>query len=508
MEHYDIVVIGSGMGGSACATVLAKLGYQVLMIERGSHPRFAIGESATPVMSKKLRYLGERYEIPEFEQLSTYDRIKNAGNKINCGPKELFHYFVHQKLQTNPLQFGTLPELIVQTPEVDVQYCRADSDEYLVEVAKRYGVVYRDHTKVDDIDFANDGVTIRCATGNTQLSYRCEFVIDGTGFNSIIGQKFHLKVTGDEIGTSLNSRSTFTHFRGVGDFDKTLNNTAGFVDRAPVSRARATQHHCFDGGWIWLIPFEDGTTSVGINLDIDKFPMNDMDGAQEFWSIVRDYPIVYDLIKDREIVRPFVKTGRLQFINREMVGDRWAMLPASAYGLDAWFSTGLAISFMAIHRLAEILDNRMFPRRQFERSLMIDYEDALKKEYYHVSKMVNGMYKSFKHFDVFKHYCFLCFMGAESYLERGGIYKGMDLNHLLLSAGDPVFVEKFDTVYEKVIEYSTREAVTEDEILALNRFIRQDMAEFNFRKFGDPSMHGVHPRRLMDETRIRAAAMA
>ena len=173
-----------------------------------------------------------------------------------------------------------------------------------------------------------------------------------------------------------------------------------------------------------MIPFEDGVTSVGLNLDMDYFPANGKDGSEEFWEIVGQYPLVYDLLKDKEIVRPFIKTGRLQFLNTEMVGDRWAMLPASAYGLDAWFSTGLAVSFMAIHRLAELLHERVFPERRFDRKQIMDYEDALKKEFYHVSKMINGMYKSFKHFDVFKHYCFLCFMGAENYLERGGHHQG------------------------------------------------------------------------------------
>lgn len=504
MAKYDIAVIGSGMGGSACATVLAKLGYTVLMLERGSHPRFAIGESATPLMSKKIRYLGEAYGIPEFDELSTYDKIKKSGNAMLCGPKELFHYFVHKAGQVTPDQFGTVPEVIVQTPEIDVQYFRADSDKYFVDVSQRYGVTYLDHTSVEDIEFSDDGVSIKCLRNQQPLDFFCDFVIDGTGFNSIIGNKFNLKIQGDQLATPLKSRSIFTHFRDIGDFEEVLKASPSFVDRSPVPRCRATQHHCFEGGWIWFIPFDDGVTSVGVNLDMDLFPMNTKDASEEFWEIVSRYPIVHDLLKGREVVRPFVKTGRLQFLNEQMVGDRWAMLPASAYGLDAWFSTGLAVSFIAIHRLAEILHNDVFPKRRFERSVLINYEEALKKEFNHVSKMVHGIYKSFKHFDVFKHYGFLCFMGSEHYLEHGGIYRGMDMDFLLLSAGDPAFVEKFDAVYSKVIEYSTLDAVPETEIDALNLFIREDMAPYNFRGFGRPEMHGVHPRRVMDETKIRA----
>ncbi|MBA54574.1 MAG: hypothetical protein CMK89_08980 [Pseudomonadales bacterium] len=497
MKRYHVAVIGSGLGGSACALVLAKLGYDVLLLERGSHPRFAIGESATPVMSKKIRFLGKKYGIPEFDELSTYDKIKQAGNTILCGPKELFQYYIHEKGQTDYAPEGEAPEVIVQTPEVDAQYYRAQSDEYMVKLAQNYGVHYMDRTSVSHLEFASSGVTVSCERDGVNFDVEAEFIIDGTGFRSIIGEKYDLKIQGDELKTPLKSRSIFTHFKDVGDFEEQLLASPGFQDRSPAPRARATQHHCFEGGWLWIIPFENGATSVGLNLDMDRFPMNDKDAEEEFWEIVNEYPIIRQLLSGHENSMPFIKTGRLQFINREMVGDRWAMLPAAAYGLDAWFSTGLAMSFMAIHRLVDLLTQKVFPTGNFRRELLVDYEKSLMREYYHVSKMIHGIYKSFRHFDVFRHYCFLCFMGAESYMAKGGIEQGMDMSHLLLSAGDPGFIEKFNAIYDKVIQFSSEQAVPQSEIQALSDFIRFDMKEYNFRNFGDPGMHSMHPRVAM-----------
>lgn len=494
MNSFDIVVIGSGLGGSACAVVLSTLGYRVALIEKGSHPRFAIGESATPVTSKKIRHLGEAFGIPEFDRFSTYDKIKESNLGIHCGPKELFHYYVHKEGQKSVAHNGEIPEFIVQTPEVDAQYFRSDSDEYMVEIAKQYGVTYLDNTSVEHIEFSSEGASISCISQNKQREIDTQFVIDGTGFRSIIGQKYDLKVQGNDLNIPLKSRSIFSHFKGVGDFEKKLQASDAFVDRSPAPRARATQHHCFDGGWVWVIPFENGVTSVGLNLDIDKYPMNDIDAEEEFWSILERYPIIMDLMRKAESVRPFIKTGRMQYYNREMVGDRWAMLPASAYGLDAWFSTGLASSFIAIHRLADILHTRVFPGKRFSRQHLLDYELAMKKEYLHVTKMVHGMYKSFKHYDVFKHYCSLCFMGAESYLASGGIKKGMDSDTLLLNAGDPDFVDKFGVIYDRVMDWSDQDKVVDNDINMLNLYIREDMAPYNFREFGDPKMHSMHPR--------------
>ena len=42
-ESCDIVVIGGGPGGSACATLLADQGYRVVLLERAKFPRGARG---------------------------------------------------------------------------------------------------------------------------------------------------------------------------------------------------------------------------------------------------------------------------------------------------------------------------------------------------------------------------------------------------------------------------------------------------------------------------------
>jgi len=497
MKKYDVTVIGSGMGGSACALVLAKLGYEVLLIERGTHRRFALGESGTPALSRKMRYISRKYDIPEIDQMSTYDSIIATQKDVVCGPKELFQYFVHKEGQTTPDQYGPFPEVIVQTPEVDAQYNRAYSDERMVHIAIKYGVEYSDKTSVEDIVFKKECAELDCKKGEESYTVVTDFVIDATGFNSVIGRKFDLKLEGDALDTPLKSRCIFTHFKDIGAFDDTIKKHPAYADRSPVPRSRATQHHCFDGGWIWFIPFDNGVTSVGVNLDIDLYPMNDKEASAEFWEIIDKYPMVSELLKGRETLMPFIKTKRLQFVNKELAGDRWAMLPASAYGLDAWFSTGLAATFMSVHRLVDILHTQMFPKKHFERKLLLDYEKAIKTEYFHVAKMVDGMYKTFKHFEIFKNYCFFCFMGTESYLEKGGAGKAMDLNHLLLSAGDKEFVKKFEAIYNKVIEYSKLDVVSQDDAEALAKFIREDMKPFNFRKYGDPDMHGVHPRRVM-----------
>ncbi|HYX23886.1 MAG TPA: FAD-dependent oxidoreductase, partial [Thermoanaerobaculia bacterium] len=45
---YDVAVLGSGIAGSTLAAILGRQGFRVLLLEKGTHPRFAVGEAMQP----------------------------------------------------------------------------------------------------------------------------------------------------------------------------------------------------------------------------------------------------------------------------------------------------------------------------------------------------------------------------------------------------------------------------------------------------------------------------
>jgi FADH2 O2-dependent halogenase len=117
----------------------------------------------------------------------------------------------------------------------------------------------------------------------------------------------------------------------------------------------------FDGGWLWVIPFDnrEGSTnkcvSVGLSFDIRKFPKPmDITPDEEWRQFLTRFPSINEQFKDAKPVRDWVSSDRLQGSCKQTVGDRWVIMAGGAGSgfLDALFSRGLASSVEVINALS------------------------------------------------------------------------------------------------------------------------------------------------------------
>src|SRR4026209_2851081 len=83
----DLAIVGSGFGGSILAMIARRLGSRVMLFERGRHPRFAIGESASPLAGVLIEQLSDRYDLPRLRPLSAFGSWQGTYPEIGWGVK-------------------------------------------------------------------------------------------------------------------------------------------------------------------------------------------------------------------------------------------------------------------------------------------------------------------------------------------------------------------------------------------------------------------------------------
>jgi FADH2 O2-dependent halogenase len=93
---FDLAIIGSGFSGSLLAMIARRTGRSVALLERGSHPRFAIGESTSPLMNLVIGQLADRYDLPRLKPLTTWGEWQRTYPQVVCGLKRGSTYFKHE----------------------------------------------------------------------------------------------------------------------------------------------------------------------------------------------------------------------------------------------------------------------------------------------------------------------------------------------------------------------------------------------------------------------------
>ena len=373
--QYDVAVIGSGLAGSMTAACLARNGARVLIIDAGTHPHFAIGESTIPATSMMMRLVSERYGVPEIKYLATFEAV-HSKISTTSGVKRNFGFVYHREgLAQNPRETHMFP--IPKITHTENHFFRQDVDAWMLTVAAKYGVHVRQQQRVTDVEVDDLGVTL-FREGDDPV--RAKFVIDASGYRSVLATKFGLRE--EPTRFRHHSRAIFTHMIGVRPFDEI----------APKSRYHhpspwheGTLHHLFPGGWMWGIAFDNHARatnplySVGLQLDPRMHPVPDCTPEEEFRRFVARYPEIALQFENARPVREWVRTGRLQYSSKQTVGYRWCLTSHAAGFLDPLFSRGLSNTMETmnalVHRVLDAIKDDDFSIERFK--YMQEFEQGL-----------------------------------------------------------------------------------------------------------------------------------
>lgn len=391
---YDVAILGSGLAGAILGAILARHGAKVLLLEAGSHPRFAIGESTVPEFGAVARVMAEYFDVPELTWFSNFQNLRHRVS-ANSGVKRNFSFLHHRPgEEVRPREAVQFPTLTYPIGP-DTHLYRPDVDAWLTALAVQYGVTYRERTRVEAIELSEEEVGLQVG----KRRYRARYLVDGSGYNSQLADQLGLRQA-PQLRTD--SRTLFTHVVGARELA-----ALGEARRLglPSAPDQGTLHHLFEGGWFWVIPFDNHAQginrvcSVGLTLDRRAYPDTEADPEEEFFEFVNRFPLVRRQLGGARAVRSWVGTGRVQYESAPVLGTRWCLLPHTASFHDPLFSNGLTQTLHGVRHVASALLLGLRAgdvRAPAARQRLEAYAEGLSDAQRFVDMLVHGAYVAFR----------------------------------------------------------------------------------------------------------------
>lgn len=309
----QILVIGGGPGGSTAATLLARHGCKVTLLERDRFPRYHIGESLLPTILPILDLLGAR------EKVEAFGFQRKQGAFLEWGPEQW------------TLNFGELSGNCTYA----FQVTRSEFDHQMLEHARSQGVQVFEGVEVERLAFdaerpvsahwrrkeSDDG-------GRVEGEIRFDYLIDASGRAGIMANRY------------LRNRRFHKIFQNIAIW--------GYwegADRMATGREGDIAVSSISDGWLWAIPLHDGTMSVGVVMHRDTImAQRPVDTRAIYLRAIDESKMV------KEIVRPARLTSRIfteqdySYASREFCGPGSFLVGDAACFLDPLLSSGVHLA--------------------------------------------------------------------------------------------------------------------------------------------------------------------
>jgi FADH2 O2-dependent halogenase len=415
MKKLRIAIVGSGFAGSILARGLHLQGHRVTLLDRQRHPRFALGESSTPLAALSLERLAKLPGLEDLRNLAAYGRWQRELPRLRCGLKRGFTFYQHRPGEP----YANGPEndsrlLVAASPTeavADTHWLRADVDAYLFERAREEGVECLEEAEVTGVGKEKDQVggewRLEGRWQGSRFEAAADLLFDASGAGGFLARWLAIPRADCELETSL----VYGHFDGLCPFADVA--PGAELPPGPYPDERAAVHHLLREGWMYILPFDDGVVSAGFVLAEPAARERAAQLAPEAaWQEILDrYPTLAAQFEGATPVFPIRFVPRLQQRFERAAGRDWALLPHAFAFYSPMFSTGIAWSLLAIERLLAITaaagdGDALAPG-------LARYDRLLRREASYLLRFVAGAYRAaLRDFDLFCAWTDLYFAAA------------------------------------------------------------------------------------------------
>ena len=327
----DVLVIGGGPAGATIAALLAERGRDVVIAEKGHHPRFHIGESLLPANAALFDALGVRDEVERFGMTKYGVEFVSPEHEHRASIE-----FVDAWTKDMPYAW---------------QVRRSELDEVLFRNAAAKGAKAIEGCRVRDVRFDAEGASIDAELDDgARRTWRARFVVDASGRDTLLANQLRCK----QKNRKHNSSALFGHFEGA--------------TRLPGKAEGNITIFWFAHGWFWFIPLADGATSVGAvcwpyYLKTRGKPLPDF-----FRDTIALCPALAARLEGARPVSEVQATGNYSYSSRISSGERFVMLGDAYAFIDPVFSSGVLLAMKSAFAGADVVEATLDRPRQAARA--------------------------------------------------------------------------------------------------------------------------------------------
>lgn len=492
-QQYDILVAGAGFAGALTALALNSCGFKVCLLEKGKHPRFAIGESSTPAADMILRELSTKYKLPWLYDFSRYGSWQKAHPEIVSGLKRGFSFFKHYPETSFFTDADHLNELLVAASindeQSDTQWLREDVDAFFVQKVQEAGISYFDLAEIKTLQRKGNRWYCFFERDGKQSEIGAMFLIDGSGGGQLL-QKF-LGVNSSSEQLLTNSFAVFSHFNHLPGWTGLMEKKNIATGDFPYDPDDSTIHHILHEGWVWVIRFNNDRTSWGFALNGEEKAMQNLSAAELWDCMLGKYPDLRYFISGGSLAPvpgALIRTGRLQRRAEYACGDGWLALPHTVGFVDPLFSTGIAYSLSGIEMIVDLLQqNKDFGTGLYQG--LQNYQTKIFEELKLIDMLVSGCYKSMPHFPLFNAWSMLYFTFAIMYEQRRLSHQAAGF---FLCADDLRVKEIIHSTYRDLQEIISLKNIVQEDFTRFRELVKERIRPFNTAGLLDPAAKNMY----------------
>lgn len=364
-QQFDVIVVGGGPGGSTTATLIAKAGHRVLLLEKERFPRYQIGESLLPsTVHGVCAMLGVTKEL---EQANF--PVKRGGTfRWGSNPDPWTFTFALSRKLAGPTSTA-------------YQVDRERFDKILLDNARRHGVEVREEHQVLALEEDGGrvrGVRFRDADG-AEHTERASYVVVAAGNTDGL----HKKVGTRELSPFFRNVALFGYYEGG--------------KRLPAPNEGNILCAAFEDGWIWYIPLSDTLTSVGAVVSRDRIDAIQRGQEAAMEKFISSCPLIADYLSDAHRVTDGMY-GKLRvrkdysYCNTSFWRPGVVLVGDAGCFIDPVFSTGVHLATYSGVLAARSINTRLNGELT-EEACFTEFENRYRREYELFHQFLQSMYE-------------------------------------------------------------------------------------------------------------------